>query len=193
MGYLSQEPSIFRKLTVEDNIMAILETLDIPQAERKKRLERLLEELDISYLAKSLACTLSGGERRRLEITRALVTNPSLILLDEPFTGVDHTTTQHLLSLLHELNQQGKTVLAVLHDPALVQAHFPQTLLLTRQQTVLGPSQRVITEHYMTQSPLVGSAGQSSFQPTGTEAFNEKAAICTETASRTVILEDKHG
>ena len=89
IGYLSQEPSIFRKLTVEENVMAILETLDIPQTERDKRLYRLLNELDISYLAKNKAYTLSGGERRRLEITRALVTNPSLILLDEPFSGVD--------------------------------------------------------------------------------------------------------
>ena len=89
MGYLSQEPSIFRKLSVEENIMAILETLDIPRAEREKRLERLLGDLDIAHLAKNKAYTLSGGERRRLEITRALVTNPSLILLDEPFSGVD--------------------------------------------------------------------------------------------------------
>jgi lipopolysaccharide export system ATP-binding protein len=82
IGYLSQEPSIFRKLTVQENIMAILETLPIKRQERNKRLKSLLEELNISHLAKSRAYTLSGGERRRLEITRALVTNPSFILLD---------------------------------------------------------------------------------------------------------------
>ncbi|MFH0935814.1 MAG: LPS export ABC transporter ATP-binding protein, partial [Candidatus Omnitrophota bacterium] len=88
IGYLSQEASVFRKLTVEENIMAILETLPINKIERRRRLESLLEELNISHLSKHKAYTLSGGERRRLEITRALVTNPSFILLDEPFSGI---------------------------------------------------------------------------------------------------------
>jgi len=89
IGYLSQEPSIFRRLTVEQNIMAILQTLHISKQERQRRLEELLAELDVTYLAKSKAYTLSGGERRRVEITRALVTNPKFILLDEPFAGID--------------------------------------------------------------------------------------------------------
>jgi lipopolysaccharide export system ATP-binding protein len=89
MGYLAQEPSIFRKLTVEENIMAILETLAIDGKERRRRLIELLDELELAPLAKQKAMTLSGGERRRLEITRALVTNPAFIMLDEPFSGVD--------------------------------------------------------------------------------------------------------
>ena len=116
MGYLSQEPSVFRKLTVEENIMAILETLDIPRAERKKRLERLLEELDIAYLAKNKAYTLSGGERRRLEITRALVTNPSLILLDEPFSGVDPIAVFEVQKILQKLKSQGLSILLTDHS-----------------------------------------------------------------------------
>ena len=116
MGYLSQEPSIFRKLTVEENIMAILETLDIPGTERKKRLERLLEELDIAYLAKNKAYTLSGGERRRLEITRALVTNPSLILLDEPFSGVDPIAVFEVQKILQRLKSQGLSILLTDHS-----------------------------------------------------------------------------
>ncbi len=116
MGYLSQEPSVFRKLTVEENIMAILETLDIPRAERKKRLERLLEELDITYLAKNKAYTLSGGERRRLEITRALVTNPSLILLDEPFSGVDPIAVFEVQKILQKLKSQGLSILLTDHS-----------------------------------------------------------------------------
>lgn len=116
IGYLSQEPSIFRKLTVEENIMAILETLDIPQAERKRRLERLLEELDIAHLAKNRAMTLSGGERRRLEITRALVTNPSLILLDEPFSGVDPIAVFEVQKILQRLKEQGLSILLTDHS-----------------------------------------------------------------------------
>ena len=116
IGYLSQEPSIFRKLTVEENIMAILETLDIPQKERDRRLGRLLNELDIAYLAKNKAYTLSGGERRRLEITRALVTNPSLILLDEPFSGVDPIAVFEVQRILQKLKSQGLSILLTDHS-----------------------------------------------------------------------------
>lgn len=116
IGYLSQEPSIFRKLTVEENVTAILETLDITQVERKRRLERLLEELDITYLAKNKAYTLSGGERRRLEITRALVTNPSLILLDEPFSGVDPIAVFEVQKILQKLKAQGLSILLTDHS-----------------------------------------------------------------------------
>ena len=96
--------------------MAILETLDIPQVERDKRLKRLLEDLDIAYLAKSKAYTLSGGERRRLEITRALVTNPSLILLDEPFSGVDPIAVFEVQKILQKLKDQGLSILLTDHS-----------------------------------------------------------------------------
>src|SRR5438093_712701 len=89
IGYLTQEPSIFRKLTVEQNILAILETCKMKRRERAIRLKYLLDELDLSSLARNTAYTLSGGEKRRLEITRALVTSPKLLLLDEPFSGID--------------------------------------------------------------------------------------------------------
>lgn len=116
IGYLSQEPSIFRKLTVEENILAILETLDIPPTEREERLRRLLHELDIAYLAKNKAYTLSGGERRRLELTRALVTNPSLILLDEPFSGVDPIAVFEVQKILTKLKRQGLSILLTDHS-----------------------------------------------------------------------------
>ncbi len=116
IGYLSQEPSIFRKLTVEENIMAILETLPIGNAERKHRLESLLEELNIARLAKSKAYTLSGGERRRLEITRALVTNPSFILLDEPFSGIDPIVVNEAQEIIKELRDKGLGILLTDHN-----------------------------------------------------------------------------
>lgn len=116
MGYLAQEPSIFRKLTVEQNIMAILETLNISPRERKKRLESLLEELNIAHLAKSKAYTLSGGERRRLEITRALVTNPSFLLLDEPFSGIDPIVVAEAQEIIKELKNRGLGILLTDHN-----------------------------------------------------------------------------
>ncbi len=116
MGYLSQEPSIFRKLTVQENVMAILETLPISRRERSERLEFLLNELKISHLAKQRAYTLSGGERRRLEITRALVTNPSLILLDEPFSGVDPLAVYEVQEIIKELREKGLGVLITDHN-----------------------------------------------------------------------------
>jgi len=116
MGYLAQEPSIFRKLTVEENILAVLETLDISPKERKRRLYSLLEELNIAHLAKSKAYTLSGGERRRLEITRALVTNPSFLLLDEPFSGIDPIVVAEAQEIIKDLKKKGLGILLTDHN-----------------------------------------------------------------------------
>jgi len=116
IGYLCQEPSIFRKLTVEDNILAILETLKIDKHERKQRLEMLLQELSIDHLAKQKAYTLSGGERRRVEITRALVTKPKFILLDEPFAGIDPIAVEDIQKIVQHLKELGIGVLITDHN-----------------------------------------------------------------------------
>ncbi len=116
ISYLSQEASIFRKLSVEENILAILETLPIGKSERKKRLDSLLNELNIAHLRKSKAYTLSGGERRRLEITRALVTNPSFILLDEPFSGIDPIVVNEAQEIIKELKEKGLGILLTDHN-----------------------------------------------------------------------------
>jgi lipopolysaccharide export system ATP-binding protein len=116
LGYLSQEPSVFRKLTVAENIMAILETLPLSVERRKKRLEELLNELGISHLAKQKAYTLSGGERRRVEITRALVTNPRALLLDEPFSGVDPLAVDDVQGIIRELKKKGLGILITDHN-----------------------------------------------------------------------------
>ncbi len=116
IGYLSQEQSIFRRLTVEQNILAILETLDISKEERASRLESLLMELNIAHLAKNKAYTLSGGERRRVEITRALVTQPKFILLDEPFAGVDPIAVEEIQNIVQSLKARGIGVLITDHN-----------------------------------------------------------------------------
>jgi lipopolysaccharide export system ATP-binding protein len=116
MGYLSPEPSTFRTMTVEQNILAILETLEKSAHVRQRRCRRLLEELDIAHLAKQRAYTLSGGERRRLEICRALVTSPSFIMLDEPFSGVDPIAVFDVQRIIQQLSERGIGVLLTDHN-----------------------------------------------------------------------------
>jgi len=116
IGYLAQEPSIFRRLTVKENILAILETLKINRREKQQRLDRLLNELNVSHLADSRAYTLSGGERRRVEITRALVTEPKFILLDEPFAGVDPIAVEEIQSIVEKLRKSQIGVLITDHN-----------------------------------------------------------------------------
>jgi len=116
IGYLSQEPSIFRKLSVEDNIVAILETLPLSASERASRLETLLDELNIKHLRGSKAYQLSGGERRRLEITRALVTQPKFMMLDEPFAGVDPIAVHDIQTIVADLRHRGIGVLISDHN-----------------------------------------------------------------------------
>ncbi len=116
LGFLPQEPSIFRKLTVEQNVMAILEILDLSEEERQQRLKSLLEELDLTHLAKSKAYTLSGGERRRAEITRSLVTSPDFMLLDEPFAGIDPIAIADIQAIIARLKMRGVGVLITDHN-----------------------------------------------------------------------------
>jgi lipopolysaccharide export system ATP-binding protein len=116
IGYLAQEPSVFRKLTVEENVLAILETLGIPRSEQEERLERLLDELSIKHLRRAKAFKLSGGERRRLEITRALVAHPKFMLLDEPFAGVDPIAVHDIQSIVAGLRRRNIGVLITDHN-----------------------------------------------------------------------------
>lgn len=116
VGYLPQETSIFRKLTVEENILAILETLPLSRAERFRRLRELLEELNISHLARQKAYSLSGGERRRVEISRALVSEPSFILLDEPFAGIDPIAVIDIQRIMQQLRERGIGVVISDHN-----------------------------------------------------------------------------
>ena len=116
MGYLAQEPSIFQRLSVEDNFLAVLESMTMSRRQRLKRAEELMDEFGLTYLRRQLARTLSGGERRKLEIARSLITNPTLVLLDEPFSGVDPIAVESLQHEIRSLRDQGISVLLTDHN-----------------------------------------------------------------------------
>ena len=145
IGYLSQEPSIFQRLTVEENITAILETLHIPPRARRKRLKELLEELQIGHLAKQKAYLLSGGERRRLEITRALVTNPLFLLLDEPFSGVDPIAVAECQLMIDDLKKKGLGILLTDHNVRETLAVTDRSYLMAEGQILIsGPAETLL-------------------------------------------------
>jgi lipopolysaccharide export system ATP-binding protein len=137
LGYLAQEPSVFRQLTVEENILCILETLPLRRRERKKRLEGLLQELRLEHLRKKKAAILSGGERRRLEITRALVTEPSLLLLDEPFAGIDPIAIADVKHLIEMLKQKGISVLITDHNAREIFSIASRSYLIQQGKVLL--------------------------------------------------------
>ncbi len=155
MGYLAQEPSIFRQLTVEQNILCILETLPLTRRERKRRLEELLEELHLTSLAKKVAITLSGGERRRLEITRALIRSPSLLLLDEPFANIDPRAIHDVKELTKLLSKKGISILVTDHNAREIFSLVHRSYLITDGRILLSgtPEELVQSEearlHYL--------------------------------------------
>lgn len=116
MGYLAQESSVFRKLSVQQNLLGVMELLGMSRADRRARCQKLLEQFQISHLKRSQAATLSGGERRRLEIARCLVSQPRIILLDEPFTGIDPVTIDGIQGIIRDLRQQGISILITDHQ-----------------------------------------------------------------------------
>lgn len=144
IGYLTQEPSIFRKLTVEQNVLAILETCDLSAKERAVRLQILLDELDLSRLAKSMAYMLSGGEKRRLEITRALVTNPKILLLDEPFSGIDPIAVYDVQKILRRLKEKGMAILITDHNVRATLNLVDRAYIIHKGQTLLEGNAQVL-------------------------------------------------
>ncbi len=147
MGYLAQEPSIFRKLTVADNVMAILETLNMTRKEREERLQELLNELQLTQLATQKAMTLSGGERRRLEITRALATSPRFMMLDEPFGGVDPINVFEVQKIVANLRDRGLGVLITDHNVRETLAIVDRAYLICNGEILFtGDSQALIQD-----------------------------------------------
>jgi len=137
VGYLTQEPSVFRKLTVEENILAILETCKLGSVERHVRLKALLDELDLSALAKRKAYQLSGGEQRRLEITRALVTSPKMLLLDEPFAGIDPIAVYEVQKIVRRLKERGLGILITDHNAREMLKLVDRAYLIHRGRVLL--------------------------------------------------------
>jgi lipopolysaccharide export system ATP-binding protein len=161
VGYLPQESSVFRKLTVEQNLLAILETLDISSAERRERARELLTELGLTALGPHPAYTLSGGERRRLEITRALVTSPRYLLLDEPFTGVDPIAIGDIQAIVARLRDRGIGILITDHN-------VRETLAITDRAYILYGGKILVS----------GTASEIANNPTAREIYlGEKFAL----------------
>jgi lipopolysaccharide export system ATP-binding protein len=154
IGYLPQEPSVFRKLTVEENLLAILETQDLGAAERRQRARSMLAELDLTALAPYRAATLSGGERRRLEITRALVTAPRYLLLDEPFTGIDPIAIADIQQIIGRLRERGLGILITDHN-------VRETLAITDRAYILYDGRILVS----------GTAGEIAANPVAREIY----------------------
>lgn len=145
MGYLAQEPSVFRFLTVEQNILCILESLPLTKADRKAKLEMLLQELHLEHLAKKKAISLSGGERRRLEITRALIANPSLLMLDEPFANIDPISVNEVKHLIQHLSKKGISILITDHNAREIFSVVHRGYLVQEGKVILsGPVEELV-------------------------------------------------
>ncbi|MDE3046457.1 MAG: LPS export ABC transporter ATP-binding protein [Verrucomicrobiota bacterium] len=146
LGYLAQEPSVFRSLSVEENLLCILEMLSLPKKQQQERLENLLDELHLKPLRKKKAASLSGGERRRLEITRALITEPSLLLLDEPFANIDPLAVQDVKHLIRLLQKKGISVLITDHNAREIFAIVERSYLIQEGRVFLsGTSEELLS------------------------------------------------
>lgn len=155
MGYLAQEPSVFRTLTVEENILCILEGLNLTKVEQKQKLEELLQELRLTPLAKKKAASLSGGERRRLEITRALVTQPTFLLLDEPFANIDPISVHEVKQLVQHLSKKNISVLITDHNAREIFSLVDRSYIVIDGRVILsGPVDELLNNPLARQSYL---------------------------------------
>ncbi len=156
IGYLAQEPSIFHKLTVEQNIMAILETMKLSKPERKKRLKKHLAELNLTSLAKQKAFTLSGGERRKLEITRSLVTSPSFFLMDEPFAGVDPLAVADIQDIIVKLKKKSIGILITDHNVLETLKITERAYIIFNGEILLSGTSRELVENKKAREVYLG-------------------------------------
>jgi len=157
MGYLSQEPSVFQRLTVRENLIAILETMSMTGAQRKQKAEELIERFSLTEVAKSQARFLSGGERRKLEIARAMVTNPSLILLDEPFSGVDPIAVEELQTEIRRLVAGGVSILITDHNVERTLEVSDKAYIIDHGKVIAEGAPRDIIQNEMVQKSYLGN------------------------------------
>lgn len=158
MGYLSQESSVFKRMTALDNVIAVLEARRIPRSERVDRAEELLEELNLSHLRDAYAETLSGGEKRRLEISRSLATQPSLLLLDEPFAGVDPITVEEIQKILRQLVDRGISILITDHAVAETLRISDRAYILNEGTVIAEGNPTEILSHEVVRRVYLGSS-----------------------------------
>jgi lipopolysaccharide export system ATP-binding protein len=156
ISYLPQNMSIFRKMTVEDNLTAIMEVADIPQHKRKQLLDDLLTKFRITHIAKSLGASLSGGERRRVEIARALITSPKFLLLDEPFAGIDPVTVQEIQGIIASLKEEGLGVLITDHNVRETLTSCDRAYILTSGQIVAEGNPQEVASNQVVRDVYLG-------------------------------------
>jgi len=184
MGYLPQEPSVFRRLSVRDNLLAVLETMPLARKERHAEAARLMEELELSHLASSMADTLSGGERRRLEISRALATRPSILLLDEPFAGVDPINVQEIQMLLEQMRAKNLGILITDHNVRETLKSTDRTYIIAEGQILReGTAQELVNDEQVKAVYL----GHTFDQPIalGVTPAEERAIFRSESTEKT--------
>ncbi|MFH1258920.1 MAG: LPS export ABC transporter ATP-binding protein [Elusimicrobiota bacterium] len=161
LGYLSQEPSIFRRLTVEENLLAILETLPLSVKEQKEKADKLMEELGITHLAKQKASSLSGGEKRRTEIARALTTDPKFLLLDEPFLGIDPVTVAGIQSIIGQLKERGLGILITDHNVRETLEIIDRAYIIYEGRLLISGTARELLEHEEARRVYLGNKFQA--------------------------------
>ena len=161
MGYLPQEPSVFKKLTVEQNISSLLELLGVDRATRKNRTNELLEEFNITHIRKSRAGGLSGGERRRLEIARCLVSNPEIVMLDEPFAGIDPVTVQSIQGVIKQLSDSGISVLITDHAAREILQTVERCYVIYQGQVLIDGTPEEVKQHPKVREEYLGNLDSS--------------------------------
>jgi lipopolysaccharide export system ATP-binding protein len=169
MGYLAQESSVFRKLTVEQNILAVYELLGVPYRERKQRTQKLLEDFEITHIRRSKAGRLSGGERRRLEIARCLVSDPKIIMLDEPFAGIDPVTVQNIQEIIAKLRERGIAILITDHAAREILQTVDRCYVISKGAVMCEGTPETVRQHPEVRREYLGDIGIENLAPRGSD------------------------